>query len=104
MKSLQHIINAHDNTKLMITYRIIVYGHVQGVGYRAFIYNQARKLNLNGSVKNMFDGSVQIIIQGPEISSKRLIELSKNGPTLSHVTDIKIFEEDKEIYTDFHIE
>jgi len=89
---------------LMRTYRVIVYGRVQGVGFRAFIYNLARNLDLKGSVKNMLDGTVQIIIQGSENEIKRLIELSYNGPSLSHVANIKIFEEEWEAFSDFHIE
>lgn len=88
----------------MKTYKLIVYGRVQGVGFRAFIYNQARSLQLKGSVKNMMDGTVQIIVQGPEKNVKKLIELAYRGPSLSQVTNIKILEEDMEAYRDFHIE
>jgi acylphosphatase len=88
----------------MKTYRVIVYGQVQGVGFRAFIYKQARSLLLKGYVKNMSDGTVQIVLQGPEKQVKKLIELANNGPSLSKVTNIKITEEDMEAFTDFHIE
>jgi acylphosphatase len=88
----------------MKTYRIIVYGRVQGVGFRAFIHRQARNLNLNGSVKNLPDGTVQILLQGPDSDVKNLIELARTGPPLAQVSNIKIFEEDREPYIGFHIE
>jgi acylphosphatase len=52
----------------------------------------------------MSDGTVQIVLQGPEKQVKKLIELANNGPSLSKVTNIKITEEDMEAFTDFHIE
>jgi acylphosphatase len=88
----------------MKTYRVIVYGRVQGVGFRAFIYKQARNLLLKGYVKNMSNGTVQIVLQGPEKQINQLVELAKDGPSLSNVTNIKITEEDMETFTDFHIE
>jgi len=88
----------------MKTYRVIVYGRVQGVGFRAFIYKQAQNLLLKGYVKNMSNGTVQIVLQGPEKQINQLVELAKDGPSLSNVTNIKITEEDMEAFTDFHIE
>ena len=88
----------------MKTYRVIVYGHVQGVGFRAFIYKQAQNLLLKGYVKNMSDGTLQIVLQGPEKQINQLVELANDGPSLSKVTNIKITEEDMEAFTDFHIE
>ncbi|MEM0106737.1 MAG: acylphosphatase [Candidatus Micrarchaeaceae archaeon] len=44
--------------------RIIVYGFVQGVGYRAFVKKIADSLGLSGSVENLEDGSVEIYING----------------------------------------
>jgi len=45
---------------------ILVYGIVQGVGYRAFVKKIADFLKLSGSVKNLADGSVEICVEGPE--------------------------------------
>ncbi len=43
---------------------IIVKGFVQGVGYRNFVRKQAEKQNLTGWVRNLPDGTVEILIQG----------------------------------------
>ncbi|TMQ61566.1 MAG: acylphosphatase, partial [Candidatus Eisenbacteria bacterium] len=37
-----------------------VHGRVQGVGYRAFVYDVAQTLGLSGSVQNCRDGSVRV--------------------------------------------
>ncbi len=51
----------------MLTQRLIVTGHVQGVGFRPFIYRLARQHDLTGSVTNR-SGEVVIICQGNEQS------------------------------------
>ena len=53
---------------------IIIYGRVQKAGFRDFIDKIAFNLNLNGHVKNLDDGTVQIICEGEEDSIKELLE------------------------------
>ena len=44
----------------------IFYGSVQGVGFRYQAYYMARKLGLSGWVKNLYDGTVEMEVQGKE--------------------------------------
>ena len=90
--------------KAMKTYEINVYGTVQGVGFRAYVYDKAIDLNIKGFVKNMYDGSVKIIAQGYEQSIQLLIEYAKKGPIMAHVNDL-VFTviEESEIYNSFDI-
>lgn len=44
----------------------IVHGFVQGVGYRAFVSGVAKKLGINGFVRNVSNGSVEILAIGDE--------------------------------------
>ena len=44
--------------------RLIVRGHVQGVYYRAFTEQEARRLGLRGWVRNLPDGAVEIVVAG----------------------------------------
>ena len=82
----------------------IVYGRVQGVGYRAFIYDKALYLGLKGFVKNLPDGSVEIEAEGEEKDLFKLIEFAKSGPPLSNVTNIEYdFYEDLKNYDTFKI-
>ena len=48
----------------MRSLRIIAFGDVQGVGYRQFVWKIATKLGIVGTVKNLDDGTVEVIAQG----------------------------------------
>lgn len=52
---------------------IIFYGRVQGVGFRYYSVNKARQLGLTGWVKNLYDGSVEMEVQGEEVKIDELI-------------------------------
>jgi acylphosphatase len=53
---------------------IIIHGRVQKAGYKDFIDEIAFNLNINGNVKNLDDGTVQVICEGKENNIKELIE------------------------------
>ena len=44
----------------------VVSGHVQGVGYRYFVHGLARDAGLAGSARNLFDGRVEVVLEGSE--------------------------------------
>ena len=48
-----------------IVRRVLVDGHVQGVGYREFTRRAALKLGVSGWVRNRYDGAVEALIRGP---------------------------------------
>ena len=50
----------------MKRYHIIFKGRVQGVGFRFQVKMLADRLGVTGTVRNMFDGSVEVSIQGNE--------------------------------------
>jgi len=58
---------------------INVFGRVQGVGYRYFCYRKALSLNLNGWVKNNFDGSVSTFAEGDMTAVEGYVEELKTG-------------------------
>lgn len=64
-----------------------VYGWVQGVGFRAYTRWRANELGLNGYVRNLPDGSVEVVAEGPEEALKRLIDYLWVGP--GRVDDVK---------------
>lgn len=57
-----------------------VYGVVQGVGYRAFVLSEARRLGLYGYVRNCSDGSVEVVAEGDEPSLQILLSALQRGP------------------------
>ncbi len=53
----------------MLRASLVVYGRVQGVGYRAFVSMAARGLGINGKVRNLGDGSVEVICECPDVKA-----------------------------------
>ena len=43
----------------------VVSGHVQGVGYRYFVRTRAGAAGLSGSARNLPDGRVEVVLEGP---------------------------------------
>ncbi len=76
----------------MKQFEIIVSGRVQGVGYRYFVVQKAREMEITGWVKNAVDGSVIIVAQGIEPELKTFIDYLYIGPTLSRVDRISVNE------------
>jgi acylphosphatase len=69
---------------------IIVEGYVQRVGFRAFIQDVADELGLSGWVRNLSNGDVEIMVEGPTESIEKLLSLCRKGPPRSRVFDLKI--------------
>lgn len=73
--------------------KIQVSGRVQGVGFRFFTYQQAKKLNLLGYVKNLDNGNVEIIALGESKQIDSLVNwLNSGGPTSAKISNIKIIQ------------
>jgi acylphosphatase len=71
---------------------IKVVGRVQGVGYRYFIKEKAKKLGITGYVKNEKDGSVKIICQGNDEKINLLLKYCKIGTSFSRVQQVDYHE------------
>lgn len=59
-----------------------VYGVVQGVGFRFWTMGKADELALRGVVKNLDDGSVSVVAEGPQERVQQLLDWlkSENAP------------------------
>ncbi len=68
----------------------IVSGRVQGVGYRAFVVRYARALGLDGSVRNLPSGQVEVIAEGDEKALQQLLTLLREGPPAARVTSVSV--------------
>jgi len=73
----------------MKTYRLVISGRVQGVGYRYFAQKKALALNITGWVKNNFNKTVEIAAQCDEKSLEIFINELKKGPLMSKVDHIQ---------------
>ena len=70
--------------------RLSIDGAVQGVGFRFFISRHAQDLGLCGYVRNMPDGSVEIVAEGAMSRLRQLAERAERGPSMSRVTDVDL--------------
>jgi len=57
-----------------------IFGVVQDVNFRWYARKEAKRLSLNGWVKNMSDGTVEIVVEGEEEKLKEFLEWCKIGP------------------------
>lgn len=60
--------------------RAVVYGEVQGVGFRYWTRRQARELVLTGYVRNRWNGTVEVVAEGRKSSLQRLLNRLGRGP------------------------
>jgi acylphosphatase len=82
----------------------IVRGRVQRVGFRVFAREAALRHGINGWVRNLPDGRVEILAEGDELALTELLTDLYRGPILSHVSDIEITWKRVDVeYTSFEI-
>ena len=67
---------------------LLVSGRVQGVGYRYSTKVMATQLALTGWVKNLADGRVEAIAEGPREKLESLVAWAKQGPSSARVEDV----------------
>ncbi len=69
-------------------------GKVQGVFFRANTREQAQKRDLKGWVKNLRDGRVEAVIEGPEDKVDDLIEWCKHDQPHARVDGVEVEREE----------
>lgn len=77
----------------MIGCHYLIYGNVQGVGFRTFTQKSGLKLGLAGWVRNLRDGRVEVLILGDKLKKEEFESEIRRGPPLSRVDrlDVAIF-------------
>jgi acylphosphatase len=74
----------------MIARRLTISGQVQGVGFRYALADEARARNLRGWVRNRRDGSVEVVVAGPEADVEAVIAWARHGPPAAQVTRVAV--------------
>ena len=72
--------------------RLIVQGTVQGIFFRQFVKGHADDLKLVGFVRNLEDGTVEIVAEGEGEQIERLAGFVQKGPEHSQIRNVKIEE------------
>jgi acylphosphatase len=69
-----------------------IYGRVQGVGFRAFVQNNARGLGLTGYARNKYSPQrhVEVVAEGPRPALERLLRHLEQGPSLAYVERVDV--------------
>lgn len=69
--------------------RVQVTGVVQGVGFRWFVRERARRLGLAGWARNQEDGSVEIAASGPDDAIADFLREVRRGPSGARVEELR---------------
>ena len=72
---------------------IFVTGRVQGVFFRQSTRVMGIKNNVNGWVRNLDDGRVEIVAEGKELNINAFVDWCKTGPANSRVDEFELSEE-----------
>ncbi|MEM0445718.1 MAG: acylphosphatase [Nitrososphaerota archaeon] len=76
-----------------VRYHVYVSGLVQGVFYRQNTKRVADSLGLTGWVRNLPDGRVEAVIEGPEEKVQELVRWMERGPRLARVERVDVRKE-----------
>jgi len=74
-------------------WRITVSGRVQGVFYRASALEAAQRFGVKGTVRNLRDGRVEVVAQGPQEAVQNMLDWCREGPPPAHVESVSVVEE-----------
>jgi len=72
----------------MSSKRLVIAGRVQGVGYRAWMLEQATALGVDGWVRNRADGTVEALISGTADAVEELARACRRGPRFAQVDSV----------------
>ncbi len=67
----------------------LVSGRVQGVGFRAFCVRAANSLGVDGWVRNLPDGRVEVVATGRPDDLARLADALRRGPGFARVEHVE---------------
>lgn len=81
-----------------------VSGRVQGVGFRYSAIREARRLRLNGWVRNAPSGDVEVWAEGPRENLDLFLAWLRRGPQFSHVVSVNHEKKEPRNYDGFNME
>ena len=88
----------------MVRYRVLVSGQVQGVSFRVACQRMAWQYGVAGWVRNLSDGRVEAVFEGPAGEVERLLDWARRGPRMAVVADVAVQPEQPEGLGSFSIQ
>ncbi|MBO0343279.1 carbamoyltransferase HypF [Flagellimonas profundi] len=85
------------------TYKIIVTGRVQGVGFRPHVFNLATKFKLNGTVSNNEEGVIIYLTGDEDVVRSFYRILTEHPPKASKIKEHHLYEAQSQHFDGFHI-
>ena len=70
--------------------RVLVSGRVQGVWFRESARDQATAAGADGWVRNLVDGRVEVVVEGPEAAVDRVVAWCRHGPPRARVDAVDV--------------
>lgn len=74
----------------MIRAHVFIEGRVQGIFYRVWTQQQAKSLGLSGWARNLADGRVEAIFEGPKARVEEMVKKCHKGPGSAGVENVNV--------------
>jgi acylphosphatase len=87
----------------VVRYRVLISGQVQGVNFRAACQRMAWQRGVTGWVRNLGDGRVEAVFEGPAEDVQHLLNWTRRGPRLAVVANVAVQAEPPEGLGTFQI-
>jgi acylphosphatase len=78
----------------IVRVHVFVEGRVQGVNFRYTAWQQAGRLGIQGWARNLPDGRVEAVYEGPREAVEKLLAWTRRGPEWARVSAIAIHDEE----------
>ena len=69
--------------------RLYITGSVQGIFFRLFVKQNAEKIGVNGFVRNLEDGRVEVFLEGDADKVNSMRDICKKGPRHSQIRNVE---------------
>ena len=81
----------------------MIYGFVQGVGFRFSVERAAKTRSVSGWVRNRPDGAVEAVFEGAREDVEALVDFCRRGPRGAEVERVDVEDDSAEGLTDFRV-
>jgi acylphosphatase len=79
-----------DPVQQRVRRRVVVTGRVQGVWFRESCRREAQALGVAGWVRNLSDGGVEAVLEGPSPAVEHVVDWCRHGPVLAQVDGVDL--------------